>query len=120
MRKLFAILCCCAGLFAAETDTPPFLYKILSVQDWEDSQGEQFVELPAEDLDFIHFSREDQLERILSKYWANTPAVVLRVDVSKLPGDLVFETNPGGSAKYYHLYNGEVPLNAVVEITPWQ
>ena len=27
---------------------------------------------------------------------------------------MVLEANPGGAAKYYHLYNGSIPLSAVI------
>jgi peptide deformylase len=30
---------------------------------------------------------------------------------------LAFETNPGGSTKYYHLYDGFIPVNSIVEST---
>lgn len=97
-------------------EPPKLLYKILSLQDWEDSQTSKAIKLSKDDDAFIHFSTEEQLGRILGKYWLDKPAyVVLKVDVQKLPGDLVFETNPGGSAKYYHLYNGSIPLDSVVE-----
>lgn len=96
--------------------TPPFLYKILSIDDWTSSQSLKSVRLPAADRDFIHLSTEDQLERIISKYWNDQPEfIVLKLDTSKLPGKLVFEANPGGTSKYYHLYNGSVSLDAVVE-----
>lgn len=44
--------------------------------------------------------------------------MVLKIDPSKLIGKLVFEVNPGGTQKYYHLYNGKIPLNAVIEAIP--
>lgn len=95
---------------------PKYLYKILSIEDWKESQKSQKVKLPSEDSNFIHFSTEDQLDRILKKYWAHHQVyVILKVDTSKLPGKLVFESNPGGTTKYYHLYDGEIPMKAVVE-----
>jgi peptide deformylase len=56
------------------------------------------------------------LERILGKYWADAEQVViLKIDTEKLPGRMAFETNPGGSAKYYHLYDGHIPFASVAE-----
>ena len=96
--------------------TPQYLYKILSLEDWQASQRAKELKLAAADNEFIHFSREDQLPRILEKYWSNSPGyVVLKIDASKLKGEMVYEANPGGSAKYYHLYNGNIPLDSVVE-----
>ena len=120
MYKIIALLLACLffqlGYADSQEPTPAFLYKVLSVEAWKDSQAKTALELPAADHDFIHFSKEDQLERITSKYWADVSQyVVLKVDVTKLPGKLVFETNPGGAAKYYHLYDGSIPNSAVVE-----
>lgn len=65
----------------------------------------------------LYTSKEDQLDRIIEKYWTDTPEfIVLKIYIDKLPGRLVYEANPGGSNKYYHLYNGSIPLNAVFEL----
>jgi peptide deformylase len=99
-----------------ESETPRYLYKILPLRLWQATQNRKAIALPAEDEAFIHFSREDQLERIVTKYWAEAPQyVVLKIETEKLEGSLVYEANPGGSAKYYHLYEGHIPLNAIVE-----
>jgi len=96
--------------------TPQYLYKILSVENWKESQNLKSVKLADADHDFIHFSKEDQLARIEEKFWGNVPKyVVLKIDTAKLTGRLVYEANPGGENKYYHLYNGSIPLNSVVE-----
>ena len=100
----------------AEETTPKYLYKVLSIEDWKTSQSLSSVQLPPADNDFIHFSKEDQLDRIISKYWAGIPEyVILKIDTTKLPGKMVFEVNVGGITKYYHLYSGSIPLDAVVE-----
>lgn len=96
--------------------TPRYLYKVLSVEDWKKSQGMESVKLADADHDFIHLAREDQLERIVKKYWSTVPEyIVLKIDTTKLPGNLVFEANPGGENKYYHLYDGSIPLKAVID-----
>lgn len=95
--------------------TPQYLYKVLSVEDWKASQGMESVKLTDADREFIHLSREDQLDRIVGKYWDKAPEyVVLQIDTTKLPGKLVFEANPGGENKYYHLYGGSISLKSVV------
>ena len=96
--------------------TPKYLYKALSYQLWGESLSEKNLVLPEDDSAFVHLSTHEQLERILLKYWAKVPKyVVLKLDPTLLKGELVLETNPGGSTKYYHLYNGSIPLNAVIE-----
>lgn len=101
----------------ATVEPPAHLYKILSVVDWEASQSQQKLQLPQEDDAFIHFSKEDQLIRILNKYWSNEAhCIVLKIHVGKLPGSLRFETNPGGSQKYYHLYEGFIPSTAIEKV----
>lgn len=96
--------------------TPKFLYKITSVQDWEKSQIAGHV-IPGElDTLFIHLATEGQLEKITKKFWSSVSEYyILKLDSRKLKGKLVFEANPGGENKYYHLYKGSIPLNAVVE-----
>lgn len=95
-----------------------YLYKVLTKAEWEASQGRETLVLPESDSAFIHFSLQDQLERITAKYFSAYPEyVVLKIDMNRLPGTLVFEANPGGTAKYYHLYNGSIPLTAVLETT---
>lgn len=115
----FAFLSLC--LHANENvnmETPPkYLYKILSYTNWQATQSQRVVQCPAEDAAFIHFSREDQLDRILTKYWSDQPSyAILKIVPEKMQGRLVFETNPGGTAKYYHLYEGSIPFNAIAEV----
>lgn len=98
-------------------DAPQYLYKILSEELWEKSQDCEALLLSSDDDAFIHLSKEDQLDRIMKKYWFDISRyVVLKIHSGSLTGLLVYETNPGGETKHYHLYNGSIPLNAVVEI----
>lgn len=100
--------------FEEEAKTESYLYKILSMDDWAKSC--ETLHLPSTDADFIHLSKEDQLDRIIEKYWANSSEyVVLKIKTARLSGKLVLEANPGGTNKYYHLYNGSISMDAVVE-----
>lgn len=93
---------------------PTYLYKVLSMDDWAKSC--KTVHLSSMDADFIHFSTEEQLDKIIEKYWADASEyVVLKIETAKLSGNLVLEANPGGTNKYYHLYNGAIPLIAIME-----
>lgn len=95
-------------------ERPTYLYKVLSMDDWEKSS--ETVHLSSMDANFIHLSTEDQLDKIIEKYWAGVSEfVVLKIEATKLSGNLILEANPGGTNKYYHLYNGSIPLSAIVE-----
>lgn len=97
-------------------EKPEYLYKILPFRLWQSTQNTKAVLLSSEDATFIHFSTEDQLDKIIKKYWSNVPQfVILKIETDKLEGNLVYETNPGGSIKYYHLYKGFIPFNSILE-----
>jgi len=95
---------------------PEYLYKIISQTLWEQSQSQLNVVLPTEEGPFIHLAREDQLDRIIAKYWScSSDYIILKIRTRELPGRLAFEANPGGTNKYYHLYGGCLPMCSVVE-----
>ncbi len=95
---------------------PDHLYKVLSLKHWQATQSGKIVQLSAEDAVFIHFSTQDQLDGILEKHWANASQfVILKIDTHKLQGSWTLETNPCGMTKYYHLYDGFIPFNSIVE-----
>jgi uncharacterized protein (DUF952 family) len=94
---------------------PDHLYKIISLRQWQDSKGRDAVVLAPMDKAFIHLAKEDQTAHVIEKFWKGTDCVLLKLDTSKLSGRLVFETNPGGSTRYYHLYDGSIPANAILE-----
>ncbi len=94
---------------------PTFLYKVLSLNDWEKSC--KTIHVSNMDSSFIHLSTEEQLDKIIKKYWTNASEyVVLKIETDKLLGNLILEANPGGVNKYYHLYKGSIPLSAVIEM----
>jgi peptide deformylase len=130
MRKFFFIICLCilsflsckTGIAANENmskemnQAPQYLYKILSLRNWQTAQNDKVFQLPSEDHTFIHLSTEDQLEKIIGKYWSHAPQfVILKIDSTKVEGNLLFEKNPGGTTKYYHLYHGFIPFHSIVE-----
>ncbi len=94
----------------------PYLYKVISVPDWQNSQQEDKVALGAIDQEFIHLATERQLDKIIKKYWKDESRfVILKMDTNKLKGKLVFETNPGGTSRYFHLYEGYIPFDSIVD-----
>lgn len=91
---------------------PKYLYKIISLENWEKSRNSESLILSDDDKEFIHFSTKEQLDRIISKYWCDKDHVVLEISTDQLKGYLVLEANPGGTNQYYHLYDGSIPLTA--------
>jgi chloramphenicol 3-O phosphotransferase len=96
------------------TERPTHLYKIVSAEDWQKSQGKDHLSLPSFDDTFIHLATKDQLQRIVEKFWSQSQGFyILKVAYDKLVGRCTLEANPGGSTLYYHLYDGFIPLHAV-------
>ena len=97
---------------------PELLCKIMPLGMWEVSLRMDHIVLSELDRSdgFVHFSTQDQLFKTVEKFFEGQEVVVALVDPSKLEGELRFETNPGGSTKYYHLYDGKVPMSSVVSV----
>lgn len=94
---------------------PAYLYKVVSVEDWEAS--DQYVQLSAMDHPFVHLATKEQLPGVIDRFWKDTPEyVILKLKTKDLQGRLVFETNPGKTTRYYHLYDGVIPKSAVAEV----
>lgn len=111
---MIKILAAGIAMDVQEEPVPQYLYKAVSIENWDESQSD--VRLSGNDQKFVHFARTDQLNRILTKYWGEASEyMILKVETAKLPGKLVYESNPGGAAKYYHLYDGSIPMDAVAE-----
>jgi uncharacterized protein (DUF952 family) len=100
-----------------ESACPVYLYKIVSPENWSESLlRNQFVPSSL-DTDFIHLATVAQLPQIVQKFWRYKDHIILKLLSNKLTGRLVYEANPGGTNKYYHLYEGSIPLEAIVDIT---
>lgn len=99
-----------------EKTIPNYLYKIISIKQWNESQSQNRVLSSSMDLDFIHLAEEEQVPIVIQKFWSNQDHIILKLDPNKLAGRLVYETNPGGVTLYYHLYEGSIPLDAVVQV----
>lgn len=93
---------------------PEYLYKVVSHEQWLMSLYRQKIVLSSMDEDFIHLATEDQVAHVVQKFWDNKDYLVLKLATKKLIGRLLYETNPGGSILYYHLYDGSIPIDAVV------
>jgi len=117
IKKAIVLLCLLVLPWVSmEAAQPDFLYKILSSRNWRATEARKVVRLSPEDQEFIHFSTEKQLDRIVEKYWSDAAEfAILKVDTSKIEGELVYEANPGRENKYWHLYEGGIPFEAIAE-----
>ena len=98
----------------APDDTPTYLYKILSPASWQAGQESDRLALGPDDENFIHLAEAHQVERIANKFFSEyEEVVVVQLRTDELQGRLVKESNPGGEVKYYHLYDGFLPMKAV-------
>jgi len=106
-------------LYRKKTETvnqqPEFLYKVVTPQILLESADKQTLLLSAFDKNFIHFATQEQLPKIIQKFFPDQSVHILKIKVSQLPGRLVLEKNPGGETRYYHLYEGSIPKEAIVE-----
>jgi len=112
MRKILLFIISLSFVFSHTIQSAPiYLYKILSVDDWNASQDKKIVQLSPKDNAFIHFAKENQLNKITSKYWSDVPVfVILKIEYAKLLGTMKLENG------YYHLYNGSIPFYCVTEV----
>ncbi len=101
---------------SVEKQTPKHLYKIVSMDQWEQSKNKNNLILSDMDKDFIHFSTNaDQVNYVVNKYWKNKPYILLTIDTQKTPGAYKLEWNSKKTDQFWHLYNGGLPHSAIVE-----
>ena len=96
--------------------SPLFLYLVVAPEEWKESQQEGRMMLSSFHDAFIHLSTEEQVPKITDKFWKGKEFVLLKIDPKKIQGRLQYEKNPGGNTRYFHLYDGVIPVDAVVEI----
>lgn len=93
----------------SQATTPPLIFKVLSTDQWNASLSKDTIALSEADEQFIHFSEEDGVQRIIAKFFKeHKEVVVLSIDPKKLEGKLVYEPNYEGGKCYYHLYDGAI------------
>lgn len=100
----------------ADMNVPEYLYIIVSPEVWKESSELGKLVLPSHHDAFIHLAKEDQVSHVTEKFWSGSDYYLLKIETGQLIGRLVYETNPGGSNRYYHLYDGEIPLEAISEV----
>lgn len=97
----------------AEMAIPTYLYIILQKNAWQKSIQEKVLLLGPENKQFIHLATDEQIPQITEKFFKGIDYVILKIETKKMVGRLVYETNPGGSNKYFHLYEGVIPLESI-------
>lgn len=100
-----------------DSRAPEYLYKIVSTDQWQESLRRHEIVTSLQDKEFIHLAKEEQVAQIAQKFWNSIDHVILKLASNKLIGRLAYETNPGGTNKYYHLYDGNIPFEAVKDIS---
>lgn len=70
---------------------------------------------------FMHMSFAAQVDGVASRYYRDVaePLVLLRIDLTKVDGEIKLEVPPGASEAYPHLYGALNPA-AVVAVTEYE
>jgi uncharacterized protein (DUF952 family) len=98
----------------ANADQPRYLYKVMSLADWDASQQQDLLKL-SRDKSVVPLLKLDQLEKTILTDWNTASEVIIvEIDVDKLSGPLTAENDDHGKAISY-LYNGGIPLSAISE-----
>ena len=100
-----------------EISIPKYLYKVVSFETWQTCRETQELKLSTMDNEFIHLATEEQLPYVINKFWAGKHYFILKVEREKLIGKLVYESNRSKSDKFFHLYEGSIPLYSITEVS---
>lgn len=100
-------------------EKPEYVYKLLTQQQWQTVQANSLTAEYASDLDlrdgYIHLSTASQVQPVATKYFADTPSVVvLKVNFAKIAPMVKWEPNSKGEL-FPHVY-GTIPQDAADKI----
>ena len=92
------------------------IYHVVSAADWAKQDSQPTYEAASLQTEgFIHLSRKEQVEGVLSRYYQQVPdLLLLHVDVDKLMATLTYEAATNNE-QFPHLY-GPLNKDAVVLI----
>lgn len=95
----------------------PYIYHIAARSDWESAQQSGLYVVPSlKEEGFIHCSMEDQVVRVLERFYGDRKdLVVLCIDSRRLASQLVYEWAPSMEATFPHVY-GPINVDAVTEV----
>jgi uncharacterized protein (DUF952 family) len=96
-----------------------FIYHITSAREWSDAQAAGLYTPANFNADgFIHCSFKDQVAIVANKYYKEVDdLVLLKIDTTLVPANIVEENLEGGSEDFPHIY-GKLPADAVVASAP--
>jgi uncharacterized protein (DUF952 family) len=94
------------------------IYKILNELEWSLFQeNNRFAGSNLDHKDhFMHASYNDQLPRIMEKFFPNQPVIVLKLDHERIAPHVKPESNKPGGDIYPHIYCLTLTLDHVVEV----
>lgn len=94
------------------------IYHVVTPKNWQKAMIDGFYEAPSLHAEgFIHTSKQDQIQGVLERYYANeTNLLLLHIDESKLTAPMKYELAPSVNEMFPHIY-GPLNIDAVVEVT---
>ena len=93
----------------------PLIYHITTTAAWKKAIEKGFYEADSLNNEgFIHCSQADQVDGVLSRYYAGQQHLVkLEIDTDKLSSRFIYEWSPSTADTFPHVY-GPINVEAVV------
>lgn len=100
------------------------IYHVTTAAEWQQAvaAGEYRMSTRGrtlEDEGFIHCSYADQVGHVVGTFYrgVRVPLVVLTIDTTRLPAQVIAENTGGGIELFPHVY-GPLPVSAVAAVKP--
>ena len=95
------------------------IYHVTTATNWKAALDQGWYAADSLVLEgFIHMSKEEQVEGVLTRYYSGIPdLVLLHIEESLLTSQLIFELSPSVNEEFPHLF-GKLNIDAVVEVKP--
>ncbi len=94
-----------------------FIFHIANIKDWESQLNNNFYQCDSlKNEGFIHASKFDQLDFVLTKFYPNNKEIVLlKIDTEKLNSEIKWEKSELNLEPFPHIY-GVINRDSIVEI----
>lgn len=94
-----------------------FIYHILTKTEWQTLKDqESYAPASLKVEGFIHFSTPEQAPLVAKKFYDNVgDLVLLKINVQKLPKEIIYEGSDSIGQDFPHLYC-EMPISAVDDV----
>ena len=91
------------------------IYHICQIEEWKEAQKNEIYSPPSVETEgFIHFSRAEQVEKVVNSYYIDLPyLVLLHTEIEKIIPELKWEKSDGDV--FPHIY-GPLNLDSVVHV----